>query len=510
MLQISNLNIYHSIDLHYIIRELNFVINAGDKVGLIGEEGTGKSTVMRWIKNPEYDFSYLEIEGNMSNTFKCIGYVPQFLEDIDKKKLIHDLIFSHTNYAEIDYNYLYKLASVFNISDLINSNRTMEELSGGEQLKVLILKALIVNPDLLLLDEPSNNLDIESMKWLEQFIINSDLTIIFISHDERLLRNTTKGIIHLELHKNKKTPENTVSNLNYKNYIDERNNKLINTQQIALKQREEYSKKVKELNEVKSKVHSKLETTKSASAGQLLKKKMRNLKARKKRFEKEKELFKDIPKNEELINLKYNKILPVPSRKELINLSNETIDFENNIRLTDITLRVQSNDKIGIIGNNGVGKTRFLIYLKSILANLETISLGYMPQDYACNLDYVSSSIDYLKETGSKDERTQIMTLLGNMQFTLEEMSRPIATLSGGQKAKLLLLEMELRGNNVLLLDEPTRNISPLSQPLLRNTLKGFKGTIISVSHDELFLTEVCDTVYKLERSGLELINIIN
>ncbi len=131
-----------------------------------------------------------------------------------------------------------------------------------------------------------------------------------------------------------------------------------------------------------------------------------------------------------------------------------------------------------------------------------------MPQNYADYLRLDETPVEFLRETGDSEERTQVMTYLGSMRFTTDEMHHPIQSLSGGQQAKLLLLKIDLLGQNVLLLDEPTRNFSPLSQPELRKLFKNFKGSIITISHDRMFLKEVCDQVYELKKDGLVRVEV--
>ena len=129
-----------------------------------------------------------------------------------------------------------------------------------------------------------------------------------------------------------------------------------------------------------------------------------------------------------------------------------------------------------------------------------------MPQNYHDVLDYKMTPIEHLASNYSKDEITKARTFMGSMKFTHEEMTSEIGCLSGGQRAKILLLDIVLRKSNVLLLDEPTRNFSPLSGPVVRLALENFKGSIISISHDRKYLSEVCDTVYELTKNGLHRI----
>ena len=163
----------------------------------------------------------------------------------------------------------------------------------------------------------------------------------------------------------------------------------------------------------------------------------------------------------------------------------------------------RGSKKICIVGQNGIGKTTLLKKIASNLLERKDIRAEYIPQNYEDVLDLTQTPVDFLDTTGDKEERTRIRTYLGALKYTADEMERPIAELSGGQKAKVLLLKMSLSGTNVLILDEPTRNFSPLSGPVIRKMLSEFSGAIISISHDRKYIKEVCDTVYELTEKGL-------
>lgn len=158
------------------------------------------------------------------------------------------------------------------------------------------------------------------------------------------------------------------------------------------------------------------------------------------------------------------------------------------------------------IGPTGAVKTTLLKKIAEELLNRNDIKAEYMPQTYEDLLDLDVTPVDYLDKTGDKEERTRIRTYLGSLKYTPDEMEHPIRELSGGQKAKVLLLRMSLSGANVLILDEPTRNFSPLSGPVIRKMLREFPGAVISISHDRKYIEEVCDKIYQLNPNGLQLI----
>ncbi|MBQ2706452.1 MAG: ABC-F family ATP-binding cassette domain-containing protein, partial [Agathobacter sp.] len=170
-----------------------------------------------------------------------------------------------------------------------------------------------------------------------------------------------------------------------------------------------------------------------------------------------------------------------------------------------VSLYIRGPEKICIIGKNGCGKTTLLRKIAEELMERKDLKVSYMPQNYEELLAVNQTPIEFLTVTGSKEEYSRIRTYLGSMKYTPDEMTHLIADLSGGQKAKLLLLQMSMSGSNVLILDEPTRNFSPLSNPVIRHMLQGFGGVILSISHDRKYLEEVAEKVYELTEKGLEL-----
>ena len=170
----------------------------------------------------------------------------------------------------------------------------------------------------------------------------------------------------------------------------------------------------------------------------------------------------------------------------------------------NIHLRIKGPEKVCIVGKNGRGKTTLLRKIAALLLDRKDIKAVYMPQNYEELLELSMSPVEYLAETGDKEEETRIRTYLGALKYTPEEMDHAISELSGGQKAKVLLLKMSLSGANVLILDEPTRNFSPLSNPVIREILSEYQGAIISISHDRKYIRQVCDIVYELTEEGLQ------
>ena len=188
----------------------------------------------------------------------------------------------------------------------------------------------------------------------------------------------------------------------------------------------------------------------------------------------------------------------------ILSAENLAKSYKKRQVVSDVSLTVNSGEIVGLLGPNGAGKSTFIKELRNLLQKKKGITLGYMPQIYPDSLNEVDSPIDFLTSTGEAIEREKILTHLASLQFTRNEVHHPISQLSGGQKAKLLLLKMVLDQANVLLLDEPTRNFSPTSQPQVRKLFTDYSGAIITVSHDRTFLKEVCQKIYHLTETGLE------
>lgn len=505
MLQIQHLNMHHTHNHHQLIQEANFIINSGDRAAIIGGEGTGKSSLLKWIYNPDLTPDYISIEGQIDYRFKKMAYLPQLLDKDTLKLTVNEFLYGTDSLYDLDFNLLFQSANRLNFDlEAIDHNMTLGQLSGGQQIKLQMIKLMAMEPDLYLLDEPSNNLDLTTMEWLTEFIQTEDATFIYVSHDERLLQQTATKVIHLEQILHKTQPKFTEANLSYQEYVEQRRTKFEHQTQVANKQAQEHKAQMIINNEAKQKAQSQLNKTKHDFYGRLLAKKMKNINAQEKRFNRESESHLQKPIPEDQINIEFNRVKPL-DHKRLLNFYDYDVNQPVPGLIRHINFDFKSEDKVGFFGDNGVGKTSFLNILYQDLSKRTDIELAYMPQDYKELFDLSQTPIEFLTQTGEKEEQTLIMTALGSSLFTPEEMHQPIERLSGGQQAKLFLLKISIEGSNVILLDEPTRNFSPLSQSELRQIFSDFSGGLITISHDILFLEEVCDTIYEVTPTGLVL-----
>ncbi len=504
MLQIRHLTITHLKDLKDLVNDLSLTVNAGDKVGIIGEEGNGKSTLLKLLMNDALVSDYVSYTGEIQKSYNRYAYLPQTLPENERKLSLNDYFFGDLE-VDLDYNKLYRFAQELHFdSERFTSQQTLATLSGGETLKVQLLKILSTNWDILFLDEPSNDLDTDTLIWLENFLQNTPQTVMFVSHDESLLSHAATKIVHLELVKKKQEARTTVRNLDYENYSQQRQTAFEKQAKDAKKEREEYQKTMEKHRRVKQSVEHVLRNTHDSTAGRLLAKKMKNILSQEKRFNREATKMTELPTQADAINLQFSTITPLPSTKRVVTFKQMYLKVGERTLAQNINFELLGQEKIGIIGENGVGKSTFLKELRNLLQNKRGITLGYMPQNYQDMLNETDSPIDFLTSTGETIEREKILTHLASLQFTRNEVHHPISQLSGGQKAKLLLLKMVLDQANVLLLDEPTRNFSPTSQPQVRKLFTDCSGAIITVSHDRTFLKEVCQKIYHLTETGLE------
>ena len=504
MLQIRHLTITHLKDLKDLVNDLSLTVNAGDKVGIIGEEGNGKSTLLKLLMNDALVSDYVSYRGEIQKSYNRYAYLPQTLLENERKLSLNDYFFGDLD-IDLDYNKLYRFAQELKFdSQRFTSQQTIASLSGGELLKIQLLKILSTNWDILFLDEPSNDLDIDTLIWLENFLQNTPQTVMFVSHDESLLSHAATKIVHLELVKKKQEARTTVRNLDYENYSQQRQTSFEKQTKDAKKEREEYQKAMAKHQRVKQSVEHVLRHTHDSTAGRLLAKKMKNILSQEKRFNREATKMTELPTQADAINLQFSTITPLPSTKRVVTLKQMYLKVGERTLAKNINFELLGQEKIGIIGENGAGKSTFIKELRNLLQKKKGITLGYMPQNYQDMLNETDSPIDFLISTGETIEREKILTHLASLQFTRNEVQHSISQLSGGQKAKLLLLKMVLDQANVLLLDEPTRNFSPTSQPQVRKLFTDYSGAIITVSHDRTFLKEVCQKIYRLTETGIE------
>ena len=330
---------------------------------------------------------------------------------------------------------------------------------------------------------------------------------MYVSHDETLLSNTANVILHLEQIMKKSDCRHTLLKIDYSTYAAQRIKKLEHQAQIAKSEKREFNKHLEKLQRIMQKVEYQQNTISRANphGAKLLKKKMHSLKSQERKMENT--LLTEIPDVEESINFFFEDV-SIPKYKNIINLNIEQLKVSDKILSNNIRLDVIGNTHLCIIGKNGIGKSILIKIIYNELKDRTDIKVGYMPQTYDDILNKYEYVLDFISPYSNKEEITKARMLLGNMKFTQEEMIGKIKDLSNGTKAKLFLVKLVIDKCNVLILDEPTRNVSPLSNPVIRKVLSKYNGTIISVSHDRKYINEVIDNLYILTENGL--IKILN
>ncbi|QWB99968.1 ATP-binding cassette domain-containing protein [Mycoplasmatota bacterium] len=503
MLAINNLTIKDCIFDNELIKDLSLSLQKNDKIAIIGSEGTGKSTLLKLLKGDTLNYiSYIGeifINGIVAYTEQNISYlwneilVYDFLYDEVKDRIEQLDVICRKLLNEFDLEY----------NDIIH--RKINSFSGGEKVKLALVKALIKEPDILLLDEPTNDLDFETIQFLEDFMIHTDIPILFISHDQRLLENVANGIVHLQHIKKQTLAKTYFYRGTYPEYKKKFLNQFDSDLQIARKQRADYKTKMEKFRKVYSKVeYQQNQTVRNPSLARLLKKKIHSLKSQEKRFEKEKDSWMEIPEKEESINIFFSESMKLNHSKRLIEFNVPKFVLPNNQIVKDLELHLNGGEKVVIYGKNGCGKTTFIKKVIEILKSKD-INYGYIPQNYMDVLDSNISVVDYIMKNQNRHQEFRIKQILGQLGFKRKEMDETINQLSEGQKLKILLLVLISKDTEILVLDEPTRNISPINLDEVYDLFVQYQGSILAITHDRNFIEAVFDNIYEFSKDGLLL-----
>jgi len=513
MFDVRNLSIEILQDGRKLINNLSFSLEDGDKLAIIGEEGNGKSTIAKAIIFPERVSQYANITGQIQTNGAVIGYLEQILDKDWYDQEIYRYFLKDNPLDDDDYDKYEQFGEIDKIlnsiglnSEFLESDQLIGNLSGGEKVKLQLVKLMLKNPDVLILDEPTNDLDIETLEWLEAFINKFSKPIIFISHDEELLEKTANAILHVEQLKKKTQNKCTFVHMGYREYVNKRLSDIKKQTQLALNERAEDALQMEKWRQIYNRVDHELNTIsrKDPHGARLLKKKMASVKSQEKRFERERKEFTEIPDTEESIYLDFGEG-KVANGKVVCDIELDSLEIKEKQLAKNIKIKVIGPEKVVIVGKNGVGKTTFIKKLVENMADRKDLVVGYMPQNYEELISCYSGVLDYVAEnTYDKEELTKIRTFLACLKFTHEEVQGKIDDLSGGQKAKLFIAKLMASDCDVLILDEPTRNLSPLSNPVIREALSHYNGAIISISHDRKFIKEVGTRILELTPQGFE------
>src|SRR5690554_2324686 len=495
MFEIRNLNIIQNKQMKVLVDNLSIQFHHGDKVALIGEEGTGKSSFLKILCG--IDVPYVSHTYEFKTENKIVSYVPQHHFD---HRSIRDYLLG--DFEMMDYAYFYQLLDGMNIDEALIDNRPFNTLSGGEKVKISLIKALLRRPDIIFLDEPTNDLDLDALEYLETLLREIEIPVVFVSHDIRFIEKIANTIVHFEQIRRRTVSKVTEYRMDYREFLSYRQGNIDNQNRLAKEEREAIRIAEEKYERVHDRVHHELNKTKTDTVGKNLKDKMRSVKSVEKRIEKQKENLTDFVEFEEPINFILLDSPKMHSSKRLIDIKIDRLMIGNTHLSSDVSLQLIGPQRKVIVGDNGSGKSTLL---KEIVKSCEQdqINFAYMPQTYEYIFDKDLTPIEILVDARDKDAVSKAMTYLGSLKFTEAEMRQSFKDLSGGQKAKLFFGKMAFEPLELLIMDEPTRNISPLSMETLIESLKGFNGAILAVSHDRHLIDSVFEEVYELKESGL-------
>ena len=496
-----------------VFSDLSFIIHQGDRIGIIGVNGTGKTTLLDVLSGR------IGFDGDVSpfrtkNTYK-ISYLTQepvfdesktvldtvLSSDLREMQLIREYELLMSNYDEASQS---KLETIMTEMDALNAweiesqvktvlsklgltelNMTVSELSGGLRRRVQLAQVLLGHADLLLLDEPTNHLDIDTIEWLTTFLKNTKKSVLFITHDRYFLDNVATRIFELD------RANLTEYQGNYQDYVrlkaeqDERDAALRHKKEQLYKQELAWMRRQPQARATKQQ-------------------------ARINRFHDLKgDLAQSIDDSELEINFETSRI-----GKKVINFDHVSFSYPDKPILSDFNLLIQNKDRIGIVGENGKGKSTLLNLIAGELQADsgkvdigETIRIGYFSQTIK-GLDESKRVINFLQEVADEAKTSSgmvsIAELLEQFLFPRNMHGTLIEKLSGGEKKRLYLLKILLQRPNVLLLDEPTNDLDIATLTVLEHFLKGFSGPVIIVSHDRYFLDKVANKILAFEDSGIE------
>lgn len=524
MIVLSCNNLNKSFGIDTILENISFTVNEGDKVGIIGVNGTGKTTLFKILSGiygydsgdiylgKGVEIGYLEQNTNFQSEKSIYEEVLEVFSDLmEMENYIRNLELriseesSNPNSKELDklmneYSHKLELFSELNgygyksevkgiLKGLGFSDDDMQTpiniLSGGEKTRVLLSKLLLKNPSLLLLDEPTNHLDSDAIEWLEVFLKQYKGTVIIISHDRYFLNQVVNRVF--EIH-NKKLK---TYNGNYSKFIE-----LSKVEkELEVKKYEDQQKEIKKQEES-------IERLKAYGREKHLKR------ARSKEKMLDKVEVLDRPDvHRKRASIKFSP--SVSSGNDVLEVKDISMGYGERILFKDINFNIYRGEKVALIGANGIGKsTLFKIIMNELVPLSGSTKLGtnvhvdYFHQEQkTLNLD--NTIIDEIWDDHPELNQTTLRNMLGSFLFEDEEVFKKISTLSGGERARVAILKLILSNANFLLLDEPTNHLDIDSKEVLEEALLNYTGTLFTISHDRYFLNTVVDKILVLDSEGI-------
>ena len=492
MLTIEHLTIVHTQDLRPLIRDLSLTLSGTERLAVIGEEGDGKSTLLQAIACPERLEGWAEVTGTIRLTGEKIGYLAQETPDLEGLTA-YGFCERDEAFHALEPGALAELNRLLSLpQDLCWSDTPWQKLSGGERVKLRLLTLMAARPTMLVLDEPGNDLDLSALEALETFLLNCGLPVLYVSHDEHLLRRTATQVLHLESVLRRSEPRWTWARIPYEEYVAGRADSLDRQEQRWQMERRQARERQARFDRIEQAVAYAQEhiSRRDPHGSRLLKKKMKAVKSLEHRYEREAETATERPQVEYRMDAAFEGITPIPAGRTVLDLGLQELRAGERVLARGLHILLRGSEKLLITGPNGAGKTTLLRRILETLTERGGFRIAYMPQRYDDLLPLHQSPVEFLHTDGTREQLTRIRTTLGAMKLTQDEITHPISALSGGQRAKVLLLRMMLEAPDVLLLDEPTRNLSPLSAPVMRRMILTFPGAVVCVTHDRELIGE--------------------
>ncbi len=528
MMDISIVNAKKNYGFKNVLDGFALDVTSGEKIGLIGPNGCGKTTLFKLITKEEgLDSGSISIRKGanvrllsqmppvvddectvrdiLTRDFKDVFEIEAHMKELEKQMAVADpneleRILDH--YGKLQNRFMdldgYTIDS--KISELCNKfridenmlNRKFNTLSGGEKTIVNLASIMLSNPDILLLDEPTNNLDIDTLEWLESYLKSYTGTIILCSHDRYFLDKVVSKIVLIERGKSE------IFFGNYSYYLEE-------NERRTLAEFEQYKDQQKMIEAMKRKIKQLQEFGKLAyPGGESFFKRAASIQKRLDKIEllDKPETAKEIPLNFQMTDR---------SGKQVLMVRDFDLTVADKDLLDQVSFDVAFKDRTCLMGKNGSGKSTLIKYIMGLYENEQednhvrigsNVSIGYIPQTITFEDDN-ATILDVARKSYYGSE-THLRASLAKFMFNGENVFKRVGTLSGGEKVRLKLFELMQKNVNLLIMDEPTNHIDITTQEVLEEALKEYPGTILFISHDRYFINEIAQKILYIEDKGIK------